>query len=201
MRIGIFGGSFDPVHLGHLLLAESCQEQAKLDKILFIPNSVSPFKQTLQHAPNQNRLEMLQLAISGHAAFEIDTSELDRGGISYTVETLEHLKQKHPQDELFLLMGADSLAEFAHWKNPQRICELAEIVVVHRAGSADPDWNVLAPFMSADQFAATKELHVEMPPIGLSSREIRARVASEKTIRYRVPRAVEVYIEQHKLYR
>lgn len=201
MRIGIFGGSFDPVHVGHLLLAESCREQSKLDRILFIPNSVSPFKQSQQHAPNQNRLEMLQLAISGHEGFSIDSSELDRGGVSYTVETLEHLKQTRPSDELFLLMGADSLAEFAHWRSPQRICELSKIVVVHRAGSADPDWNVLAPFMSVDQLAATKNLHVEMPPIGLSSREIRSRVHDEKSIRYRVPRAVEVYIDQHGLYR
>ncbi|MGC4004614.1 MAG: nicotinate (nicotinamide) nucleotide adenylyltransferase [Pirellulales bacterium] len=119
MRLGVFGGSFDPVHLGHLILAESCREQAALDRVLFIPTHIQPHKQGHTPAPDLARLEMLKLAIGGNSAFELSTREVDRGGVSYTVETLTHLKAERPEAELFFMMGADSLADFPKWREPR----------------------------------------------------------------------------------
>src|SRR5690606_24290783 len=116
MRLGIYGGSFDPVHYGHLLLAESCRESCRLDRVAFIPAAVSPHKRDVPPSESKHRVEMLRLAIAGNDAFEISTIELDRGGVSYTVETVAAMAELHPGAELFLLMGADSLVDFPTWR-------------------------------------------------------------------------------------
>jgi len=200
MRLGIFGGSFDPVHLGHLLLAEACREQASLDRVLFVPTNTQPHKLRHQPAPNAARVEMLQLAIQGNSAFAVETLELDRGGVSYTVETLSELKLRDPANELFFLMGADSLADFPNWREPRRICELATLLVVQRAGQPSPEYSVLAPFLTSEQIAAWQAQQIELPPIAISSTDIRNRVAGGRSIRYRTPRAVEMLIADRKLY-
>jgi nicotinate-nucleotide adenylyltransferase len=200
MRLGIFGGSFDPVHLGHLLLAEACREQAALDRVLFVPTNMQPHKLHHQPAPNAARVEMLQLAVQGNPAFAVETLELDRGGVSYTVETLGELKRRDPASELFFLMGADSLADFPNWREPQRICELATLLVVQRAGQAPPDYSALAPFLAPEQIDAWQAQQIDLPPIAISSTDIRQRVASGRSIRYRTPRAVEMLIAERKLY-
>jgi nicotinate-nucleotide adenylyltransferase len=200
MRLGIFGGSFDPVHLGHLLLAEACREQAKLDRVLFVPTNTQPHKLHHQPASNAARVEMLQLAVQGNPAFVVEKLELDRGGVSYTVDTLRELKLRDPASELFFLMGADALADFPNWREPQRICELATLLIVQRAGQPSPDFSVLAPFLVLEKLVDWKAQQIELPSIAISSTDIRSRAASGRSIRYRTPRAVEMLIADRKLY-
>src|SRR5262249_55888086 len=130
MRLGLFGGSFDPVHYGHLLLAETCREQCRLDAVWFVPAAVPPHKQARELSSAENRVEMLKLAIAGNEAFSVYQMEIERGGVSYTVDTLEQLHAEDPTRELFFLMGADSLADLPTWRNPRRICELAIPLIV-----------------------------------------------------------------------
>jgi nicotinate-nucleotide adenylyltransferase len=201
MRLGLFGGSFDPVHYGHLLLAECCREQCHLDAVWFVPAAVPPHKQDRTLSSAADRIEMLKLAIGGHDVFDVYTGEVDRGGVSYTVETLEQLHEESPDTELLFLMGADSLADLPTWREPQRICALAIPVVVRRTGSPEPDDSILARFMSPERLAIARQHRVEMPVIDLSATEIRRRVSAAQSIRYRTPRAVEKYIETAGLYR
>ncbi len=201
MRLGIFGGTFDPVHYGHLLLAESCREQCRLDEVFFLPTAEPPHKQEKQTAPPANRVEMLELAIGGHPQFSVCLFETNRGGVNYTVDTLAHLQAEDPARELFFLMGADSLADLPTWREPGKICQLATLVIIARSGAPQPDLGVLASFASAARIAQIRRHLVEMPEIGLSASDLRRRVAEGRSIRYRTPRAVEMYIEAHGLYR
>jgi nicotinate-nucleotide adenylyltransferase len=201
MRLGIFGGTFDPVHYGHLLLAESCREQCRLDRVWFVPAAVPPHKQARTLAPAKARVEMLELATSGNEHFAISSLELERGGVSYTVETLRSIKVQQPNDELFFLMGADSLAEMVTWREPAAICTLAILVVVYRAGSPPPGFNVLQEIVAPDRLAEFRRHQVEMPIIDLSSTDLRERAAAGRSLRYRTPRGVEKYIEAQGLYR
>ncbi len=206
MRLGIFGGSFDPVHYGHLLLAECCREQCGLDEVWFVPAAVPPHKQQASLTAADHRVEMLRLATGGDTAFAVSTLELDRGGLSFTVDTLAKIHEDQPGDDLFLLLGADSLADLPNWREPARICELALPVGVRRpaivgSSAPEPDFQVLAPLVSAERLNLIRRQHVEMPVIGLSASEIRRSVAAGRSIRYRTPRTVERYIKTHGLYR
>lgn len=202
MRIGVFGGSFDPIHFGHLLLAEQCREHAQLDQVLFIPAALSPLKDHGPVANDRQRIEMLSLAIAGHRAFEISTVEVERGETSYTVETLAELKRQHTDDELFLLIGQDSLASFDRWKQPEKICQLAVLLVVGRPnhGGRGVDLEILRPFVDQDRFDKIKALSFDSRLIDISSTDIRQRVKTGRSIRYLTPRGVEKYIETAKLY-
>ncbi|MHB1033817.1 MAG: nicotinate-nucleotide adenylyltransferase [Pirellulales bacterium] len=199
MRLGVFGGTFDPVHYGHLLLAECCREQCKLNQVAFLPAAVPPHKQRALTA-GATRIEMLELAIAGHEAFTVSRLEIDRGGVSYTVETLVRLREEDPEGELFLLLGADSLVDLPHWKDARRICQLAMPVVVARPG-IELDFGCLAGLVDAQRLDAIRQHQVEMPRVEFSSTDIRQRVAARRSIRYRTPRAVERYIEAAGLYR
>lgn len=201
MRLGIFGGSFNPVHYGHLLLAESCREACALDEVWLVPAAVPPHKLGAVLAPGKARLEMLELALAGNEEVRPSAFELERGGVSYTVDTLTRITTEKPGAKLFLLMGADSLADLPTWREPARICSLATPVVVRRAGSPEPDFSVLAGIVSADRLDEIRRLQVEMPIIELSSTDLRQRAATGKSLRWRTPRAVEKYIETHGLYR
>lgn len=201
MRLGIFGGSFDPVHYGHLLLAETAREQAALDEVWFMPAATPPHKRHRALAPDEARVAMLELALGGHPALKVSTLELDRGGVSYTVETLEALARDDPGRELFLLIGGDSLAELPTWREPERILALATPVVVRRPGAEEPRFDRLAGLVDAARMAEFRRHVVDMPQIDLSSRELRRRVAQGRSIRFQTPRAVEAYIAEHGLYR
>ncbi len=201
MRLGIFGGSFDPVHYGHLLLAETCREQCALDQVWLLPAAASPFKQDRHIAAARQRLDMLRLAVGGHPAMQISTLEIDRGGVSYTVETLTAFHAQQPEAELFLLMGADAVTDLPQWRAAARICELAIPVVVRRAGAAEPSFDALQTVTSPQRLELFRAHQVTMPIVELSSTDIRTRVARGQSIRYRTPRAVEKYIESHGLYR
>lgn len=201
MRLGIFGGSFDPVHYGHLLAAEYCREQNRLDQVWFVPAAVSPHKRNRRPTTDKARVEMLKLAIAGHEAFHVSTIELERGGISFTVDTLAEIHRQQPDAELFFVMGADSLAEFELWRTPKRICELAIPLVVARPGSPPPDHKSLAKFVDAKRLELIRQCQVVMPQIEISSTDIRQRVSQGKSIRFQTPRAVEKYIQAQALYR
>jgi nicotinate-nucleotide adenylyltransferase len=198
MRIGVFGGTFDPIHWGHLVLAEQCREQCRLDRVLFIPAAVPPHKPPKALTPGRHRLEMIRLAIAGHLCFEASPVELDRGGVSYTVETLEQLRAAHPEAELFLILGADSLQDFPFWREPDRILELASLACAQRP---DAEVQLRGPSRPLLERIHQRLHWVQMPLIGISASEIRARVQAGRSIRYLVPRAVECYIQDHGLYR
>jgi len=201
MRRGILGGSFDPVHYGHLLLAECCRESCLLDEVWFVPAALAPHKQQAPPTDAGKRVEMLRLGIAGHPSFQVSLLELERGGVSYTVETLEQMREEDSAVELFLLLGADSLRDFPTWRSCRRICELARIVAVRRGTDPAPDWQPLRAFLGADAADVLRGDEVEMPRIDFSSSSIRSSVAASRSIRYRTPRAVEKYIETQGLYR
>jgi nicotinate-nucleotide adenylyltransferase len=200
MRLGLFGGTFDPVHYGHLLLAESAREQCKLERVLFLPAAIPPHKQGLQPTPPAVRIEMLELAIAGHEAFAVSRYEVERGGVNYTADTLAHFRQQDPDGELFFLMGADMLHDLPHWHQPERICRLAIPVVAARPGVGEPDFDCLRGVTTPERIETMRRCVVRMPLIGLSGTEIRRRVAEGLSIRYQTPRAVEKYIQTHGVY-
>jgi len=198
MKLGIFGGTFDPVHYGHLLLAEQCLEQCRLDQIWVIPAGVPPHKLEQTIAPGKARAEMLELAVAGHDRFRIDRRELDRADPCYTVETLAALDAEDPSRELFFLLGADSLVDFPTWREPRRIVELAHLAIVNRGTAPPPDLGPLRPLLGT---ALESRLQfVTMPGVDISSSDIRRRVREGMSIRYMTPRAVECTIETQKLY-
>jgi nicotinate-nucleotide adenylyltransferase len=201
MRLGLFGGSFDPVHYGHLLLAECCREQQRLDRVLFLPAAAPPHKLAHELTPAQARIEMLELAIAGHEQFAVSRYEADRGGVSYTIDTLRHFRQEDPDGELFFLLGADMLHDLPHWREAAEVCRLAVPIVVRRAGFEEPDFSCLVGLTSPARIDLFRQHQVEMPDVGLSSTEIRHRVAAGMSIRYRTPRAVEKLIETQGMYR
>jgi len=198
---GIFGGSFDPVHNGHLVLAECCREQLELEWVWIIPASQQPLKPEGPQASNAHRVAMLEQAIADQPGLQISTLELDRGGVSFTADTLAEIHDQRPCDELFLLLGADSLADLPRWHRPEEICRLGIPAVVHRAGSAGPDFEPLRPLVSADRFKKILESQVEMSATPISSSQIRALIAANGDWEEMVPVAVAEYIHQHQLYR
>ena len=196
MRLGLFGGTFDPIHLGHLILAEQCRESCGLDRVWLVVAGSPPHKPGGRTAVG-HRLEMARIAIAGQPAFAVSDIEATRPGPHYSVETLESIRRDHPGDELFFLIGADSLADLPSWREPERIAQLATIVVVNRPGLEEVDPARLPDFGPG----AHRLVAVTIPPVGLSSSDLRRRLAASRSIRYMVPRGVEAYIEAHGLYR
>ena len=182
-RVGVFGGTFDPPHIGHLAIANAALEELALERLLFVPARRSPLKERGPFASEADRLAMLQAAIGGEPRFGVSRVELERDGPSYTVETLEALRD---QGTLFLIIGGDAYAEFARWRRPERIRELATIVVAARPG---------APIAPRDVRS------LDAPLLEISSRDLRARAARGRSLRYLVPEAALRYIEERRLYR
>lgn len=201
MRIGILGGSFDPPHIGHLWIAEAVRETLKLDEIRWIPAAISPLKPGGPVASNEQRRQMVTLAISGCSEYLVDDRELNRGDVSFTVDTLQSLTTEFPTAEFFLIMGSDSLASIQQWHQPERLLELATLVVLQRGAEDDIDFNVLSGLASETQIQRIRESQVSLPLIELSSSEIRARLRNGQSIRFRTCRSVEAYIRAEKLYR
>lgn len=192
MNIGIYGGTFNPPHLGHLLLAQSAIDAFALDRVLMMPAFRSPFKLMSESLPAEMRAEMVALAVSGNARLACEYYEVLRGGVSFTVDTLRHLHARQPADSLFLLMGADTFSEFPLWKDPDRIAELATIAVAQRPGS---------DLERASATGAPAFRRFDMPLLDISSTDIRRRVREGRSIQYLVPWTVQVFIESHGLYR
>ena len=192
MRIGVLGGTFDPPHIGHLLVANDAREALELDRLIFVPAGAQPFKvETPPVASGQDRLEMVRLAVSDDANYVVDDAEINRKGLSFTVDTLEHLSERNPAARLYLLMGEDVLAGFEKWRSPARIRELATLVAVSRGGLAE----------SAADPATSAVLRVSTRRVDVSSTEIRERRRAGKSIKGFVPESVERFIDVRGLYR
>jgi len=191
MNIGVFGGTFNPPHIGHLIVAEHAREHLGLGRVLFVPAAIPPHKQGVDIVEPRHRLAMVECAVKGNSRFAAADLELRRGGVSFTVETLEALKGAHPGDSLTLLIGADNLVEFAAWREPERILGLADLVVLSRPGF--PDQTLQHPLRRS--FSTCR-----VPAIEIESNQIRRRVREGKSIRYLVPEEVRSYIEKHRLY-
>ncbi|MFM7845406.1 MAG: nicotinate-nucleotide adenylyltransferase [Planctomycetota bacterium] len=201
MRLGIYGGTFDPVHYGHLLLAECCREQCRLDEIWFVPAARPPHKTSLELTAGDQRVAMLRLALADCPGFLVSTLELDRGGISYTVDTLEYLKQQRPDAELFFLLGADAVRDLPTWRAPEQIGRLATLVTVQRPDAPPIAWDQLAQLLDPPAWQAARDHAVVMPRIEISSRDLRHRISTGRSVRFRTPPAVIHYITQQRLYR
>jgi nicotinate-nucleotide adenylyltransferase len=185
--IGLFGGSFDPIHHGHLIVAQVAAERLGLDSLRFLPAREQPFKQGRHGTSAEHRAAMLSLAISNAPGFAVERIELDRPGPSYTVDTLDQLHRLEPQSKFVLLLGADAATELPAWREAERIPELAQVVVFARPGSRVP----------ASTFVSQV---IEVPAIDISATEIRRRVSRGQSIRYWVPDVVAEYIARHRLY-
>ena len=185
--IGLFGGSFDPVHHGHLIVARVAAEALGLAEMRFVPAREQPFKLGKHRAPAEHRAAMLDLAVAGEAGFAVERAELERAGPSYTVDTLRTLRQREPSRELVLLIGADAAAELGNWREAGELTRLARIVAFARPGSHLAE----SPLI---------ERTVEVPAVDISATEIRRRVRERRPIRYWVPDPVAEYIVRHRLY-
>ena len=192
MKLGIFGGTFNPPHLGHLIVAECVRDQLQLDRVLFIPSATPPNKRPESFVPAADRLAMTRMAIERNAAFEVSDLEAARGGISYTVDTVTALGAMFPRASLHLLIGADNLIEFETWKSPDEILTMVDLVAMARPGFEVE--KTRAKY-------ARQASYVKVPQIAISGTEIRRRVKMGRSIRYLVPREVEEYIRRHGLYR
>lgn len=200
MRVGIFGGSFDPVHLGHLWIAEAAVEALGLDELRWIPAAQSPLKPGGPVASQQARLQMVQLAVSGCEKYRVDDRELRRGEVSYTVDTVAELRDEMPDAELCLIIGSDSLASFRQWHQPERLLQLVQLAVVQRGGEPDIDFSVLEGLADRERIDRMHDNLIKMPVIEISSSGIRTRIGQSKSIRFQVPRPVEALIKSQNLY-
>lgn len=199
MRLGIFGGTFDPPHVGHLLVATDAYETLSLERILVVPAAVQPLKGgTAAVATPEQRLEMTRRTFAGDGRFEVSETEISRSGLSYTVDTLEILADERKHDDLVLLLGRDAIALFDRWKRPERILELARLAVLDRADTAVSD-AVMTKYNGV--LARTGATAVTTRRIDVSSTEIRRRIRDGLSVRGFVVASVESYITAEKLYR
>jgi nicotinate-nucleotide adenylyltransferase len=185
--IGLFGGSFDPVHHGHLIVAQVARETLALEAVRFVPAREQPFKQGRHRSSPSDRAAMLSLAIAPTPGFELEPVELNRPGPSYTVNTLRALRERQPRGDFVLLLGADAAAELPAWREADRIPELARVVVFARPGASVPS------------FPAISEV-IKVPGLDISATEVRRRVSRGQPINYWVPDSVAEYISRHRLY-
>ena len=206
MRVAIYGGSFDPVHIGHLWVAQNCAEKLQLDQVIFIPAATSPLKPHGPVASNDDRLMMLRLALGGMqsasdgVALLVDDRELRRGGKSYTIDTIEEIKRQRPDDELFLLVGSDAFASIGQWHRPKELLTVVTPVVFRRGGDPPIDWNVLENLVSASRKKEIQAASVSIPMIEVSSGDIRQRVTQGRSIRFLVSPSVAALIRANSLY-
>ncbi len=190
MAIGIYGGNFDPIHIGHLITAQYVLEQRNLDKIIFIPANISPLKQDVDTESGIHRLNMVKFAIERNDKFEVSDIELQREGVSYTLDTLKEIKESY--GEIELIIGYDNLVRFDKWKYPEEILDLCKLIVLHRKVDKEPaDKNIFF-----DQ-----AIIVDSPTVEISSTEIRDRVKKGLPIDYLVPLKVKEYIYKNRLYK
>lgn len=200
MRIGIFGGTFDPIHLGHLVIADQAREQAHLNEVWFVPSARPPHKLTPSLTPFDKRADMIELALAGNPAFRLEPIESERAGPSYTADTLTALHERTPHTDFCLILGSDCLPDLPTWHQPQRIVAQARLLIAARPGY--PVWSV-NEIRAALKLTAEAPLHVdvvELPQIDFASRDLRRRIAAGLSVRYMLPNAVLAYIHDKKLY-
>jgi nicotinate-nucleotide adenylyltransferase len=192
MHVGLFGGTFDPPHIGHLVVAEWMRDAFALDEVLWVPAARSPHKVDRTPASSDLRLKMVRAAMEGHDGFAVSDTEIRRGGSSFTVDTLRELTTERPEDRFSLLMGSDTLAGFPRWRDPRVILTMADLLVFKRPGAEGP---------SLPDWLAPKVRFTDAPLIGVSASLIRQRCADGRSIRYLVPASVQEIITTHGLYR
>lgn len=193
-KIGLFGGTFNPVHIGHLLIGDWIREEYNLDRIIYIPSGHPPHKREKEITPIVHRWEMLEHAISGNPYFSLSDVEKNPGRVSFTIDTVKHFVQQFSlhRDDLYLIVGEDSLRDLPTWRAPDEIAKLCRITVAHRRGFTSS--TISSPSFSDILFSS-------VPLIDISSSEIRTRASEEKSIRYMVPPEVEEYIRKNELYK
>lgn len=203
MRIGLFGGTFDPPHHGHLLAASDAFEALALDRLVWVPAAQQPLKQGTESASAADRLAMVRLVVGDDPRFTVDSIEIDRAGLSYTVDTVEAFAGRHPGDELILLLGADVLATFAKWREPRRIASLARVAIMHRAvnGGAVEKAAVVGAIRAVTGDDLPAPVVLDTRRVDLSSTEIRERARGGRSLHGYVPDAVARYVREHALYR
>ena len=198
MKIGILGGTFDPIHRGHLAIAEEASTRLELAEVYFVPAALPPLKEGNNILPAGQRVEMVRLAITGHPHLKLSTVEIDRPGISYTVDTLVQLKDIFgPENDLFFIIGIDSLAQLPRWREPLRIIQMCRLVAFPRPGYQIPDLNLLEAAIPGIMERVTL---LDKPLMDISATEIRERVLQGRSITDLVPGPVAEYIKKHKLY-
>ena len=198
MNVGILGGTFDPVHIAHLLIAEEAMRRLRLGKVLFVPAGRPWMKRGRRITAAEHRVAMLRLALKAHPRFEISLAEVERPGPSYTVDTLVFLRQDLDfGHRFFLILGKDSLADLPRWHEPQRLAALCRFAAFPRRGCQEVD---LGSLERAIPGVSKRILMLEGPVLEISATEIRQRVRLGKSIRYLVPEPVETYIREHRLY-
>jgi nicotinate-nucleotide adenylyltransferase len=197
LRVGILGGSFDPPHIGHLILAEEARDQLSLDKVLFAPAGQQPLKQGQKVTAVEDRVRMTKLAIADNASFELSRGDVDRPGPHYTVDLIAIIAaQLPPGAEIHFLMGFDSLRDLPKWREPERLIQIARLVALTRPG-VPIDWDALETALPG---VRERVLLLDMPELEIASRDLRQRVQAGRSIRYMVTDAVRVYIEEKGLY-
>lgn len=196
-RIGVLGGTFDPVHYGHLAIAEEARVRLPVDLVLFVPARTQPLRKNERISSPEHRAAMLERAVLGNPAFRLSRIEFERPGPSYTVETMTLLHQRYAKgSEFFFVLGTDAFAELAHWKDPQRLITLCRFAVFQRPGCDFEPRNLFLKF----PLLRDRTLFLEGPHLRISATELRERVRRHLPIRYQLPDAVEEYIQSHNLY-
>ena len=201
-RIALFGGSFNPIHLGHLIVTRNIAEQLHLDRVILLPSATPPHKATVALLAPEHRAAMVRLAVEGEPLFEISDHDLTREGPSYTVDTVAHFREVlGPEAVLHWIIGADSLAELTTWYRVRALVSSCRIITAARPGWERIDFDVLRTRLSEEHIASLREGMLNTPRIDISATDIRHRVRAGRSIRYLVPDVVREYIEQHELYR
>ena len=199
MRVGVFGGTFDPIHLGHLAVARSIQSSLGLDNVIFVPAGQPWLKADTPVSRVKDRVQMLRLALARRRAFELSTIEADRPGPSYTVDTMETLQRQLGSDaDFFFLLGSDALVDIPKWKEPQRLIQVCQLVAFARPGFGLPAMEALE---AAVPGVSQRVVFVEVPQVNIRATDIRRRIAEGRSIQRLVPRAVERHILEHGLYK
>ncbi len=198
-KVGIMGGTFDPIHVGHLILGESAYEQFGLEEVLFMPSGNPPHKKNREgRATLQERIEMVRLAIEGNLHFTLSLEEAHENGYTYTKETLTRLTREHPDTEYYFIMGADSLLSFEKWREPEEISKLASLVVAVRDGIDDTELD--CKIAQVKEHFAADIYKLTTPNMDVSSKMLRRRIAGGQTVRYYLPDTVLQYIRKKQLY-
>lgn len=198
-KIGLMGGTFNPIHTGHLLLAETAYEQFGLDKVLIMPAKSPYHKKIYSIISDEERIDMIHCAIQDNPHFELSLIEFQREGNTYTVDTLRALKEAYQNTEFYFIMGADSLYQFAQWKEPEEILKRAVILVASRDNIASSALNSQIDYLT-EKFGIGDIRLLQSPNMEISSHDIRKRVSENRSIRYLLPKAVQNYIEEKRLY-
>ena len=196
MRLGVLGGTFDPIHVGHLAAARAAMDCAQLDRVLFVPSAEPPHRAAAS-APTKDRLAMARLAVEGEADFDVSDVEVNRGVRSYTVDTLTELHRIHPGDELFLILGWDAARLFRSWREPDQVSKLASVVIVARPGTDAPQTAELG----ATGIPPPRIVKCMVPTPDVSSSDLRLALAAGESVAGKLPPAVERYVASHGLYR